>query len=244
MEIKKSFKLLIINILVLFFLFLSLELVWRIALSVKHIQNPHISYFGKTWFRENKVELGQFDEKLIKTLRPNLLLKNVDLPRWEKNSTISSNSLGFRNNSNNIEKFKNGRILAVGDSYTFGDQTSDQSTWPSCLERKLSIKTDNGGYGGYSSSQAVRKAIIESEKREYSHIIWSVYFYDFERDFSNKLITKNSDGKIVFNNFIENNIVTIKNKPYDINKNNNNEKTYWGFLKEYSFLLYHIDLRI
>ena len=61
----------------------------------------------------------------------------------------------------NLDFYKNKRILAVGDSFTFGAEVSDQSTWPSCLERKLKIITDNAGYPGYSAGQAVRKGIIE-----------------------------------------------------------------------------------
>ena len=95
MEIKKNIKLLIINILVLLFLLLSLELFWRIALSIKHIQNPHISYFGKTWFRENPVNLGQFDEKLLHGLPGKIHVqripnrKNFVLPKYPKDFVIS-----------------------------------------------------------------------------------------------------------------------------------------------------------
>ena len=73
---------------------------------------------------------------------------------------------------------------------------SDQSTWPSCIEKELKIKTDNGGYGGYSAGQSVWKAILESKKRKYSHVIWSIFFQDFERDFSKSLLIINDQGKL------------------------------------------------
>ena len=172
----RALRIIFINILILIGLFIFLEFGWRVALTIKNYKIPVVNYFGKTWYRVNVIELGQFDRKLIKTLKPNLKILNVDIPRYEKKSRISSNELGFRNNLNQVEfKDENLRILTVGDSFTFGDQVSDQSTWPSCIEKELKIKTDNGGYGGYSAGQSVRKAILESKKRKYSHVIWSIF---------------------------------------------------------------------
>ena len=67
-------------------------------------------------------------------------LKNVDLPRWEKNSNITINDLGFRDNKNNFKENDNQRILLVGDSITFGSQVTDINTWSSCLERETKIQ--------------------------------------------------------------------------------------------------------
>ena len=230
----KILKIILINIIILISLFICLEISWRIALTIKNYDVPVVNYFGKTWYRVNPIELGKFDEKLIKTLKPNLKILKVDIPRYEKNSTISSDELGFRKNLNQIE-FKSGdlRILAVGDSFTFGDQVSDQSTWPSCLERELKIKTDNGGYGGYSAGQSVRKGILESKKRKYSHIIWSIFFHDFERDFSKPLLIVNDQNQLEFNNQIKKNDESKKD-----------EMLFYGYLKEYSFIFYHLDYKI
>lgn len=231
----KTLKIILINLLSLIILFIFFELSWRIALTIKNFNIPVVSYFGKTWHRVNTVEIGRFDDKLIKTLKPNLKLLKIDFPRYEKNSRISSNELGFRNNFNQIV-FGNDdkRILAVGDSFTFGDQVSDQSTWVSCLERELKIKTDNGGYGGYSAGQSVRKAVIESKKRKYSHIIWSIFFQDFERDFSKNLIILNDEGELEFNNNLnESEKKVIKE-----------ENIVYGYFKEYSFLVYHFDYKV
>lgn len=231
---KKIFQILSFNIIVLIFLFFFMELGWRIALTIKNFDKPNLSYFGKTWYRANHVELGKFDKKLIKTLLPNIEILNVDIPRYEKNSRISSNKLGFRNNLNNLDFYTNKRILTVGDSFTFGAEVSDQSTWPSCLERKLKIITDNAGYPGYSAGQAIRKGIIESKKRSYTHIIWSIFFHDFERDFSKKLIVRDGDGGISF-------IQEVK-KPAI--KNNNKKKLLFDYFKEYFFIVYHINYKI
>lgn len=233
MNNHKTLKIIFYNCLVLLLLLLSLEIIWRLALTIKHYKNPHISYFGKTWYRFNQINLGTFDEKLQTTLIPNIFFDNFDLPRFEKNAIISSDSLGFRNNSNQVSNFRKGRILTVGDSFTFGDQTSDNSTWPSCLEKNILIKTDNGGFGGYSAGQAVRKAIIETQKRKYSHVIWSIFFQDFRRDFNKDFIIRSSDGSLVFNKFKKN-----KKKIFE------NRKSFYDILKEYSFLIYHYDIKL
>ena len=229
----RALRIIFINILILIGLFIFLEFGWRVALTIKNYNIPVVNYFGKTWYRVNIIELGQFDRKLIKTLKPNLKILNVDIPRYEKKSRISSDELGFRNNLNQVEfKDENLRILTVGDSFTFGDQVSDQSTWPSCIEKELKIKTDNGGYGGYSAGQSVRKAILESKKRKYSHVIWSIFFQDFERDFSKSLLIINDQGKLEFNDKIKR-----------ISKTKKDEILFFGYLKEYSFIFYHLDYK-
>jgi hypothetical protein len=49
-------------------------------------------------------------------------------------------------------------ILAVGDSFTWGDQVSDDETWPSYLERTLGKRIVNAGVAGYGVDQAVLRA--------------------------------------------------------------------------------------
>ena len=138
----RALKIIFINILILIGLFIFLEFGWRVALTIKNYKIPVVNYFGKTWYRVNVIELGQFDRKLIKTLKPNLKILNVDIPRYEKKSRISSNELGFRNNLNQVEfKDENLRILTVGDSFTFGDHVSDQTelVWSAQLRKYQEI---------------------------------------------------------------------------------------------------------
>ena len=49
-------------------------------------------------------------------------------------------------------------ILAVGDSFTFGDEVSNHQTWPSILERITGVRTINGGVFGYGVDQSVLRA--------------------------------------------------------------------------------------
>ena len=49
-------------------------------------------------------------------------------------------------------------ILAVGDSFTFGDRVSDHQTWPAQLERLTGRQVLNGGVFGYGVDQAYLRA--------------------------------------------------------------------------------------
>lgn len=49
--------------------------------------------------------------------------------------------------------------LAVGDSFTFGEQVSNHETWPSLLEAKLGTKVVNGGGCAYAMDQVYLRAV-------------------------------------------------------------------------------------
>lgn len=49
-------------------------------------------------------------------------------------------------------------ILAVGNSYTFGEEVSDGDTWPSQLEHISGRRVLNGGVSGYGFDQTVLRA--------------------------------------------------------------------------------------
>jgi hypothetical protein len=76
------------------------------------------------------------------------------------------------------------RILAVGDSFTFGDQVSDEQTWPACLEERLGRPVDNAGVFGYGAAQSMRRAQLVMERgHAYDTLILSVMVgNDFDRD--------------------------------------------------------------
>ena len=50
------------------------------------------------------------------------------------------------------------RILAVGDSFTFGVQVADHETWPAILERNTGKRVINGGVFGYGLDQSFLRA--------------------------------------------------------------------------------------
>jgi len=49
-------------------------------------------------------------------------------------------------------------VLALGDSFTFGDEVDDRSTWPAALERRLGRRVWNGGVFGYGLDQVALRA--------------------------------------------------------------------------------------
>lgn len=49
-------------------------------------------------------------------------------------------------------------VLAVGDSFVFGDEVADDETWPAQLEKKLGRRVINGGVNGYGLDQIVLRA--------------------------------------------------------------------------------------
>lgn len=74
---------------------------------------------------------------------------------WGTEVTIDGQ--GFRSNGNAVPS--NGRpVLAVGDSFTFGDQVNDHETWPARLETMLGRPVLNAGVFGYGMDQIVLRA--------------------------------------------------------------------------------------
>ncbi len=64
-------------------------------------------------------------------------------------------------------------ILAIGDSFTFGDQVSDHQTWPAFLEELTGIRTLNGGVFGYGLDQSYLRMKSLAKKYEPTHIVLS-----------------------------------------------------------------------
>lgn len=78
-------------------------------------------------------------------------------PGTHQDATISILEHGIR--SNGVEPpLRPWRILAVGDSFTFGDRVSDGDSWPAGLERALGVGVANGGVYGYGLDQSVLRA--------------------------------------------------------------------------------------
>lgn len=100
---------------------------------------------------------------------------------WE-NNRLTINADGFRDNGGVIERSTDD-ILAVGDSFTWGEKVSNEDTWPACLQDRLQRRVDNGGVTGYGGAQSLRRAMVELEKREYTDVVLSVVVGDdFSRD--------------------------------------------------------------
>jgi hypothetical protein len=178
-------KIVIVNLIVLFFLVLSAELLLRVAKTVRSCLSSRceLSRIASVKVRENPYAgLIRFDSELGYALQEGFD-KTINAPSrgWpEVKVTITAD--GFRLSNPNFER-KPSDILVVGDSFTFGDQVSNRDTWAACIERKLNRRVDNGGVGGYGAAQALKRAVLQLKKRSYSTLIFSILVgWDFERD--------------------------------------------------------------
>ncbi len=72
-------------------------------------------------------------------------------------------------------------VVAVGDSFTFGDEVSDHETWPAQLERLLRRPVLNGGVFGYGFDQIVLRAEALLERQPADLLIVSFISDDIER---------------------------------------------------------------
>lgn len=98
------------------------------------------------------------------------------------NNRLSIAGEGFRDNGSVVERSASD-ILAVGDSFTWGENVSNSDTWPACLQDALQRRVDNGGVTGYGGAQSLRRAMVEIANREYADVILSVVVgHDFSRD--------------------------------------------------------------
>ena len=73
------------------------------------------------------------------------------------------------------------KILAVGDSFTFGDQVNDWETWPAHLSRFLGVNVVNAGVFGYGLGQIYLRAVEWLEKNTADGLILGIIPDDINR---------------------------------------------------------------
>jgi len=195
----RIFKIVIINIFILFLLTLFLEVGFRTLWTLKQCFGKYTNGCdfkrlysfkirnSKDGLSELYLGLTQYDKNLGFVYTPgfekkiNTPINEKYIQEW-KDVDLKINSDGFRSNDNDLQFNKNS-ILAVGDSFTFGSQVNNNETWPSCLERKLNVSVKNAGVGGYGAAQSVRRAEIESASNVFDTIILGILVgEDYERD--------------------------------------------------------------
>lgn len=101
---------------------------------------------------------------------------------------------GLRINPKFDPSARNNPILAVGDSFVFGNQVSDDETWPALLEKRLNRHVANGGVSGYGSLAAVLRAEQLLKQQPYSLVILAILVNeDLMRD---RWVTSFSGGSL------------------------------------------------
>jgi lysophospholipase L1-like esterase len=137
---KINFKKLLLNIAFFFIIFVVFFILIEGFLSLLNL-GPTKKFYG--W---------GYNPKCCGDLRPSL--EFISQVSQEHPYLIKTNSLGLRNNKKtNLTPDKNKlRILAIGDSFTFGPYVSNQETWPTYLEKSFGKNTEvlNAGIAGYS----------------------------------------------------------------------------------------------
>ena len=99
---------------------------------------------------------------------------------WGKTVTILDG--GIRSNGRaEVWDGTEAPILAVGDSYTFGDQVSDSETWPAQLETLSRRKVINSGVDGYGVDQIFLRAQRLLNQDRFSTVIFSFIPDDIHR---------------------------------------------------------------
>ncbi len=105
---------------------------------------------------EHKAEEFLFDERLGWVPRPGSVIPVGNSMRL----TVLENGMRSNGSGARAELAPRPVIVAVGDSFTFGSEESDDCTWPAHLERRLGVRVLNGGVGGYGFDQIVLRAEI------------------------------------------------------------------------------------
>jgi hypothetical protein len=101
------------------------------------------------------------------------------------NKTLSSNSRGLRGSSEHTYEKQLGiqRILAFGDSFTFGDEVSDDETWTYFLEKLLpGSEVINFGVHGYGHDQMLLYLREEGIKYRPDIVMLGFVSEDMERN--------------------------------------------------------------
>src|SRR5262245_25841308 len=75
-----------------------------------------------------------------------------------RDCVITTGDYGTRLNGNPPPRAERALILAVGDSFTFGEDVGDRDSWPAALERLTDRRVINGGANGFGLDQAVLRA--------------------------------------------------------------------------------------
>ncbi|MEO8601502.1 MAG: hypothetical protein ABI629_02890 [bacterium] len=75
-----------------------------------------------------------------------------------KGFSINTGDHGTRSNGGAAPAAEHPPVLAVGDSFAFGDEVNDAESWPAVLERLSGRRVINAGVPGFGLDQAVLRA--------------------------------------------------------------------------------------
>lgn len=152
---------------------LGLEVGLRLVKGVGFAEIPdpfaEVSMIGRVY-------PGSFDSHLGYVPTPGAFAPN---PIWHTSAHIRRD--GVRSNGADRPTPEGIPLVAVGDSFTYGDEVNDRDTWPAQLERLLGRPVINGGVFGYGLDQAVLRSEVLLEETSANYLIVSLIPDDVTR---------------------------------------------------------------
>lgn len=86
-----------------------------------------------------------------------LPIANFEGRKW--GHVVALHDHGIRSNGGSVPGISDRPfVLAIGDSYTFGDEVGDADTWPAIFERTYGIRVLNAGVSSFGLDQMVMRA--------------------------------------------------------------------------------------
>ena len=187
-SLQRWAKTVVVNLVVFLFLLIVAEILARSVWTVQSCIKSECDFSRFAGLKVRKIDRAtnigftRFD-KLLGYVPREGFSATMNAAGWHGKVTIRKD--GFRSNGSEPLPLP-ADVLVVGDSFTFGDNVSDNETWPACLERKLGQGVDNGGVFGYGTAQALRRASLKLAEKSYTTLVLSTlvdpYDWNFGRD--------------------------------------------------------------
>ena len=188
-SLQRWAKIVVVNLVIFLFLLIIAEILARSVWTIQSCRKSECDFSRFAGLKVRKVDRSinigftRFDELLGYVPREGFSAV-LNTAGWHGDK-VTIRKDGFRANDSEPPLLP-AQVLVVGDLFTFGEQVSDNETWPACLERKLGRGVDNGGVGGYGTAQALRRAALKLAEKSYSTLVLSTlvdpYDWNFGRD--------------------------------------------------------------
>lgn len=136
-----------------------------------------------------RIHRGNLFKSLFVTAEPDRLGRMTYHPRlgWiprpgraSDGWTSTVDASGIRSNGRSMST-ESRPVLAVGDSFTFGDEVEDRETWAAYLEAILNKRVLNAGVGAYGIDQAFLRAELLLDSYDPDVVILSFISDDINR---------------------------------------------------------------
>ena len=179
---KKLLFILLINLFIL-------ESISRILLYQTHLVDDYLQWGSTSWkIRWLKRNNSEHVDQLLKYEEFDKILgwkPKKNFKRFDKDSSliISTDQNGFRTTSLDKASKAIGSILFIGDSYTFGDEVSDQESFPFLVQSSLqNYKVYNLGVRGYGLDQILLRYRRYKDKFTHKIVVLGFVYDDLLRN--------------------------------------------------------------